>query len=61
LEHERDSDSRKARWLRNFSPKTHFGSREWWQRISFFLDSPEYSERERKNLRERLDRKFGNL
>ena len=60
LEHERSSNSRKARWLRNFSPKTHFGSREWWQRISFFLDSPEYSEHERKNLRERLERKFMN-
>ena len=60
LEHERSSDSRKARWIRNFSPKTHFGSREWWQRISFFLDSPEYSEHERRNLRERLNRKFGN-
>lgn len=60
LEHERSSNSRKARWLRNFSLKTHFGSREWWQRISFFLDSPEYSEHERKNLRERLERKFMN-
>jgi hypothetical protein len=38
LEHERSSNSRKARWLRDFSPKTHFGSREWWQRLSFFLE-----------------------
>lgn len=60
LEHEHSTQGTKAQWLRVFSPKTHFGSKEWWQRISFFLDSPEYSERERKNLRERLDRKFMN-
>lgn len=60
LEHERSSNSRIACWLRNFSPKTHFASQEWWQRISFFLDSPEYDERERRNLRQRLNRKFGN-
>ena len=59
LGHERPSNGRIARWLRHFSPKTHFGKTEWWQRISFFLDSPEYDEHERRNLRERLDRKFG--
>ena len=60
LEHQRTSNSRVARWLRHFSPKTHFGSLEWWQRISFLLDSPEYDEHERRNLQERLNRKFGN-
>lgn len=58
--HEKTSASKKALWLRNFSPKTHFGSKEWWQRISYFLDSPEYDERQRKDLRERLERKFVN-
>lgn len=60
LLHEKKSTSRKALWLRGFSPKTHFGSKEWWQRITYHLDAPEFDEVERKNLRERLERKFMN-
>lgn len=60
LVHEQNSNSRIARWLRGFSPKTHLGSTEWWQRLTYRLDSPEFDEHERKNLRERLERKFVN-
>lgn len=60
LVHEQNSNSRIARWLRGFSPKTHLGSTEWWQRLTYRLDSPEFDEHERKNLRERLERKFLN-
>ena len=60
LVHEQKSNSRIARWLRGFSPKTHLGSTEWWQRLTYRLDSPEFDEHERKNLRERLERKFVN-
>lgn len=60
LVHEQNSNSRIARWLRGFSPKTHLGSTEWWQRLTYRLDSPEFDEHERKNLRERLERKFMN-
>ena len=60
LVHEQKSNSRIARWLRGFSPKTHLGSTEWWQRLTYRLDSPEFDEHERKNLRERLERKFAN-
>lgn len=60
LVREQTSNSACAKWLREFSLKTHLGSKEWWQRITYFLDSPELSEHERKNLRERLDRKFRN-
>ena len=60
LVHEQKSYSRIARWLRGFSPKTHLGSTEWWQRLTYRLDSPEFDEHERKNLRERLERKFIN-
>lgn len=60
LVHEQKSNSRIARWLRGFSPKTHLGSTEWWQRLTYRLDSPEFNEYERKNLRERLERKFVN-
>lgn len=61
LRHERHSNSRQARWLRYLSIKTHFGNTQWWQRISFYLDAPEFNERERRNLRERLRRKFDNV
>lgn len=60
LLHEKKSTSRKALWLRGFSPKTHLGSKEWWQRLTYHLDAPEFDEVERKNLRERLERKFMN-
>ena len=60
LEHEKFSNSRMAKWMRNFSPKTHLASKEWWQRLTYRLDAPEFSLKERKNLRERLDRKFRN-
>lgn len=60
LVHEKNSDSRKAKWLRNLSPKTHLGSKEWWQRFRYRLDAPEFSLSERKNLRERMERKFRN-
>lgn len=60
LVHEQNSNSRIARWLRGFSPKTHLGYTEWWQRLTYRLDSPEFDEHERKNLRERLERKFVN-
>lgn len=60
LLHEQKSASRKAQWLRRFSVKTHLGSTEWWQRLSLWLDAPEYDEVELRNLRERLKRKFTN-
>lgn len=60
LVHEKISNSRKALWLRGFSPKTHLGSKKWWQRLTYYLDAPEFDEVERKNLRERLNRKFMN-
>ena len=60
LVYEQNSNSRIARWLRGFSPKTHLGYTEWWQRLTYRLDSPEFDEHERKNLRERLERKFVN-
>lgn len=60
LVHEQTSDSPRAKCLRQFSLKTHLGKKEWWQRVTYFLDSPELSEHERKNLRERLERKFKN-
>lgn len=60
LEHETRSNSRKAQWLRDFSVKTHLGRKEWWQRFTYFLDAPEFDEHERKNLRNKLERKFMN-
>lgn len=60
LEHESRSSSRKAQWLRNFSIRTHLGRKEWWQRFTYFLDAPEFDEHERKNLRNKLERKFVN-
>lgn len=60
LEHESRSNSRKAQWLRNFSIRTHLGRKEWWQRFTYFLDAPEFDEHERKNLRNKLERKFVN-
>lgn len=60
LAHEKNSSSRKALWLRGFSPKTHLGRKHWWQRLTYYLDAPEFDEVERKNLRERLNRKFVN-
>jgi hypothetical protein len=60
LEHESRSSSRKAQWLRNFSIRTHLGRKEWWQRLTYFLDAPEFDEHERKNLRNKLERKFVN-
>ena len=60
LEHESRSNSRKAQWLRNFSIRTHLGRKEWWQRFTYFLDAPEFDEHERKNLRNKLERKFLN-
>ncbi|MBO5706734.1 MAG: undecaprenyl/decaprenyl-phosphate alpha-N-acetylglucosaminyl 1-phosphate transferase [Bacteroidaceae bacterium] len=60
LEHESRSSSRKAQWLRNFSIRTHLGRKEWWQRFTYFLDAPEFDEHERKNLRNKLERKFLN-
>lgn len=60
LEHESRSNSRKAQWLRNFSIRTHLGRKEWWQRFTYFLDAPEFDEHERKNLRNKLERKFMN-
>lgn len=61
LRHEQHSNSRQAKLLRYISVKTHFGSTHWWQRITFYLDSPELNEHERRNLRERLQRKFDNV
>lgn len=60
LEHESRSDSRKARWLRDFSIRTHLGRKEWWQRFTYFLDAPEFDEHERENLRMKMERKFVN-
>lgn len=54
------SNSSIGKWLRSFSSKTHLGSTEWWQRLTYRLDAPEFNEHERKNLRERLERKFMN-
>ena len=60
LDHEHRSNSRKAKWLREFSVKTHLGRKEWWQRFTYYLDAPEYDEHERQNLRKELDNKFMN-
>ncbi len=60
LLHEQVSNSRIGRGLRTFSPRTHMGQTEWWQRISYFLDAPELTEPERKDLKEKLRRKFSN-
>lgn len=60
LEHESKSNSRKALWLRDFSIKTHLGRKEWWQRFTYYLDAPEFDEQGRKDLREKLERKFMN-
>lgn len=60
LAHEKNSNSRKALWLRGFSPKTHLGRKHWWKCLTYYLDAPEFDEVERKNLRERLNRKFVN-
>lgn len=60
LEHESKSSSQKAQWLRGFSVKTHLGRKEWWQRLTYYLDAPEFDEQGRKDLREKLERKFMN-
>ena len=60
LVYEQHSHSSIAQWLRHFSPKTHLGKTEWWQRLTYRLDAPEFDQHERKNLRERLERKFMN-
>jgi hypothetical protein len=60
LKHEQYSTSRKAQWLRHFSIKTHFGKTEWWQRLAFFLDAPEFNVSQRRDLKEKLERKFMN-
>jgi hypothetical protein len=60
LVHEKTSNSKKAKWLRNFSIKTHLGNTEWWQRLTYRLDAPEFSVQERKNMKERMERKFRN-
>lgn len=60
LVHEQKSNSRKARWLRNFSLCTHFADKEWWQRFAYYLDAPELTETERKSLKDKLRRKFSN-
>ena len=60
LVHEKTSNSKKAKWLRNFSIKTHLGNTEWWQRLTYRLDAPEFSVQERKNRKERMERKFRN-
>ena len=60
LKHEQYSTSRKALWLRHFSIKTHFGKTEWWQRLAFFLDAPEFNVSQRRDLKEKLERKFMN-
>jgi hypothetical protein len=60
LEHESKSNSRKALWLRDFSIKTHLGRKEWWQSFTYYLDAPEFDEQGRKDLREKLERKFMN-
>lgn len=60
LVHEQKSNSCMARWLRAFSVRTHLSDTEWWQRFSYYLDAPELTESERKNLKENLRRKFSN-
>jgi hypothetical protein len=60
LDHEHRSNSRKAKWLREFSVKTHLGRKEWWQRFTYYLDAPEFDEHERKDLRKKLENKFMN-
>lgn len=60
LKQEALSNSSLANRLRNFSLKTHFGKTEWWQRLAFFLDAPEFNEKQRRDLREKLERKFMN-
>ncbi|MBR5465957.1 MAG: undecaprenyl/decaprenyl-phosphate alpha-N-acetylglucosaminyl 1-phosphate transferase [Bacteroidaceae bacterium] len=60
LKHEQYSTSRKAQWLRHLSIKTHFGKTEWWQRLAFFLDAPEFNVSQRRDLKEKLERKFMN-
>ena len=55
LDHEHRSNSRKAKWLREFSVKTHLGRKEWWQRFTYYLDAPEFDEHERKDLRKKLE------
>ncbi len=58
LNHEKTSESRKAQWLRHISVKTHLGKKEWWQRLSYFLDAPEFDEHARKDLKKKLEYKF---
>lgn len=58
LNHEKASNSKKAQWLRHISVKTHFGKKEWWQRLSYYLDAPEFDEHVRKDLKRKLEYKF---
>lgn len=58
LVHAQKSNSCMARWLRVLSMHTHLADREWWQRFSFYLDAPELTESERKDLKDKLKRKF---
>lgn len=60
LAHEKNSNSRKAQWLRRFSIRTHLGRTEWWQRLTHRLDAPEFEQCGRKNTSEHLERKFVN-
>lgn len=60
LVHMQRSDSDWGRRLRTFSTCTHFAGKEWWQRFALYLDAPEFTESERRNLKEKLRRKFSN-
>lgn len=60
LAHEQASNSKKAQWLRSFSVKTHLGHKDWWLKLSAWLDAPEFEETGQMNVRERLKRKFTN-
>lgn len=52
------SQSRFAVWCRNFSPYTHFGRKEWWQKIQLHLDAPEFTPNEVSEKRRELREKF---